>query len=143
VIAGGAVRAVVEAAGIHDVLSKSLGSANKVNVVRATEKALKALTTNDAVARRRGLARPAPEAAEAEAAGEAQPAEPPVATLGSGVEPAPVAPAAGHDVPAPQGGAHAAAAPAEPPQIPTSPDQPNLPAQTPANAPDQAGGGGQ
>lgn len=58
VIAGGAVRAVVEAAGIRDVLSKSLGSANKVNVARATEMALRSLTTEDAVARRRGLARP-------------------------------------------------------------------------------------
>ena len=58
VIAGGAVRAVVEAAGIRDVLSKSLGSANKVNVVKATEMALRALQTSDVVARRRGLARP-------------------------------------------------------------------------------------
>jgi small subunit ribosomal protein S5 len=58
VIAGGAVRAVVEAAGIRDVLSKSLGSANKVNVVKATERALKALVTVEAVTRRRGIAGP-------------------------------------------------------------------------------------
>jgi len=54
VIAGGAVRAVVEAAGIRDVLSKSLGSGNKVNVVKAAEKALKALVTVESVNRRRG-----------------------------------------------------------------------------------------
>ena len=54
VIAGGAVRAVVEAAGISDILSKSLGSSNKVNVVRATEAALRWLTTADQVARRTG-----------------------------------------------------------------------------------------
>ena len=58
VIAGGAVRAVVEAAGIQDVLSKSLGSANKVNVVKATEMALKALTTAEAAQRKRGFLRP-------------------------------------------------------------------------------------
>jgi len=59
VIAGGAVRAVVEAAGIHDVLSKSLGSSNKVNVVRATEAALKKLVTAEQVARRLGRVLPA------------------------------------------------------------------------------------
>jgi len=54
VIAGGAIRAVVEAAGIRDILSKSLGSSNKVNVVRATEAALRNLTTADQVSRRTG-----------------------------------------------------------------------------------------
>jgi small subunit ribosomal protein S5 len=62
VIAGGAVRAVVEAAGIQDVLSKSLGSANKVNVVKATEQALKALITVESAQRRRGLLPPEPAA---------------------------------------------------------------------------------
>jgi small subunit ribosomal protein S5 len=142
VIAGGAVRALVEAAGIHDVLSKSLGSSNKVNVVKATEKALRALTTSDAVARRRGLARPE---AEGEALSDEGAPEggAPVPTLGSGVQPEPVAPAAGLDVPAPQGGAHAAAAPAETPRVPSSPDQPSLPAQAPTGSSAQARDNGQ
>ena len=50
VIAGGAVRAVVESAGIHDVLSKCLGSSNKYNVVHATVDALQRLRAPEAVA---------------------------------------------------------------------------------------------
>jgi small subunit ribosomal protein S5 len=55
VIAGGPVRAVLECAGIHDVLSKSLGSSNTINIVHATVDALRQLEEPAAVAARRGL----------------------------------------------------------------------------------------
>jgi small subunit ribosomal protein S5 len=55
VIAGGAVRAVLECAGVHDVLAKSLGSDNAINVVHATVTALKMLQRPEEVAARRGL----------------------------------------------------------------------------------------
>src|SRR5512135_1288599 len=55
VIAGGPVRAVLECAGVHDVLSRSLGSSNPINVVHATVAALKSLKRPEEIAARRGL----------------------------------------------------------------------------------------
>src|SRR5499426_2166226 len=55
VIAGGPVRAVLECAGVHDVLSRSLGSSNAINVVHATVAALKGLNRPEEIAARRGL----------------------------------------------------------------------------------------
>ena len=57
VIAGGAVRAVVESAGIHDILTKCLGSSNKYNAVYATVAALKALRSAETLSNVRGVAR--------------------------------------------------------------------------------------
>ena len=56
VIAGGAARAILEEAGVHDVLCKSLGSSNAINVARATISGLQSLQRPDVIARRRGLA---------------------------------------------------------------------------------------
>jgi small subunit ribosomal protein S5 len=55
VIAGGPVRAVLECAGVHDVLSKSLGSDNPINIVHATVAALKGLIRPEEIAAKRGL----------------------------------------------------------------------------------------
>lgn len=54
IIAGGAMRAVLEVAGIHNVLAKCYGSTNPVNVVRATVKGLSAMQSPESVAAKRG-----------------------------------------------------------------------------------------
>jgi small subunit ribosomal protein S5 len=54
VIAGGAARQILESAGIHDVLAKSLGSANAINVARATMQGLRSLRRPDDIAKLRG-----------------------------------------------------------------------------------------
>jgi small subunit ribosomal protein S5 len=54
IIAGGAVRAVLEVAGVQNILSKTYGSTNAINVVRATFKGLSEMTTPEAIAAKRG-----------------------------------------------------------------------------------------
>jgi len=54
IIAGGAMRAVFEVVGIHNVLAKSIGSTNPINVVRATIKGLQQMSSPEQIAAKRG-----------------------------------------------------------------------------------------
>ncbi len=117
VIAGGGVRAVLELAGIHDILSKSLGTQNPINLVKATVAGLRGLRTPEEVATLRGLTISQVlglannEAAAAETIsgapgadpainGEAASAEPATAEAASVAEPAAPAVAAEEEAPA-------------------------------------------
>jgi small subunit ribosomal protein S5 len=110
VIAGGGVRAVLELAGIHDILSKSLGTQNPINLVKATVAGLRGLRTPEEVAGLRGLSIDQVLGLGGEKARAVAPApDSPVADASQTAEPAPAAEAA----PAAQGqGAADAPAPA-------------------------------
>ena len=135
VISGSSMRAVVEAAGIHDILTKSLGTDNPINVVRATVAALASLKTLAEVAALRGVSpeRVIGSRRRADQMLGREPAPAQVAASNGGTSAAVAAPVEAAHVavaePAAPAEADAAASPATP-ETPAAPEAPETPAET-------------